>query len=413
LLLHGAQRQVTGHDADLLKIRRVTQVEVAPSGSHAVFGVQSIETKTVSGDPQYRTHLFSIDLNDANAKPVQLTFGVRNDTGIAISPDGKQFAFLRPDEGKTQVWLMPLGMPGEARPVGKLENGPSSIQWRPDGKALLVSSSIPLSKIEGKPHFPLDRPQRDWNDADKSGGRPDGDLKEVRNWLEKNAAKSDPTATTRVNFLAEQGLETEMTIAQLFVLDVASGKAEQITKDFYDHRGAVWSPDGKHLAFVSTPPVKVHPDRISRRSIWMMNANGSDIHTLMDTEVWTYGSPRFSEDGKSLYFTGTETADEFFKQARLGRVDLGSKTVQWLANEWPSAVQSPKVSGGAVYFTSSWQGAVPLHRVNSDGKVEALGKGQWEFRRWISPQAALSTRKSAWRIPMSCFCSTAMASAGS
>ncbi len=361
--------------ADLLKIRRVTSVEVTPSGSHAIFGVQSIETKTVSGDPQYRAHLFSIDLNDTTGKPVQLTHGLRNDNGIAISPDGRQFAFLRTEDGKAQVWLMPLGMPGEAHSIGKFENGARTVKWRPDGKALLVTSPIPVSKIEGKPHFPLDRPRRDWNDTDKKDARPDGDLREVRNWLDKNAAKSDPTAITRINFLDEQGLEPEMSISQLFLLDSETGKSTQLTKDFYNHRDAVWSSDGKQIAFVSTPPVNVHPDRLSRSSIWTMNADGSDIHTSMDDELWTYGSPRYSEDGKSLYFTATETADQFFRQSKLAKIDLASKSQQWLASEWQSTVQPIDASGGSVYFTSSWQGGSPLHRVNADGKLEALVQG--------------------------------------
>src|SRR6185295_6798385 len=83
---------------DLLKIRRVTSVDMAPNGSYAIYGVQSIETDTpATGDPQYnyQTHLFYINLEDRNAKPIQLTHGKRNDGGVAISPDGKQFAFVR------------------------------------------------------------------------------------------------------------------------------------------------------------------------------------------------------------------------------------------------------------------------------------------------------------------------------
>src|SRR5579862_5197533 len=77
---------------DLLKIRRVTEVVVAPDGSCAVYGVQSIQSDPPAGsnaDPaySYRTHLFRVDLNDPSAKPVQLTFGERNDSGLALSPD--------------------------------------------------------------------------------------------------------------------------------------------------------------------------------------------------------------------------------------------------------------------------------------------------------------------------------------
>src|SRR5262249_36644506 len=76
---------------DLLKIRRVAEVQVAPDGSFAIYSVQSIQTDPPVGsnpDPvyNYRTHVFSVELNDTAAKPVQLTFGDRTDSGLALSP---------------------------------------------------------------------------------------------------------------------------------------------------------------------------------------------------------------------------------------------------------------------------------------------------------------------------------------
>src|SRR5258708_36110682 len=86
----------------LLKIRRVMEVQVAPDGSFAVYSVQSVQTDPPAGsnpDPvyKYRAHLFSVDLNNASAKPVQLTFGDRRDSGLALRPDGRTLAFLRED----------------------------------------------------------------------------------------------------------------------------------------------------------------------------------------------------------------------------------------------------------------------------------------------------------------------------
>src|SRR6266404_1678476 len=125
---------------DLLKIRRVTEIEVAHDGSFAVYGVQSIHSEPAAdskSDPaySYRTHLFFIDLNDASAKPVQLTFGDRNDTGIALSPDGRTLVFVRTDpmakeKPRAQVWRMPVRGPGEAQIITHLENGAGSPRWR-------------------------------------------------------------------------------------------------------------------------------------------------------------------------------------------------------------------------------------------------------------------------------------------
>lgn len=371
---------------DLLQIRRVTSVDVAPSGAYAIYGVQSIETETpATGDPQYsyRTHLFYINLEDPNAKPVQLTHGKRNDGGVAIRPDGRSFAFIRADDSSTpakpQVWIMPVGMAGEARMVGKLENGAASVQWRPDGKALLVTSAIPISKLEGKPHFTMERPERDWFDVDRkfAGANPDGDRAAVRAWLDKNASKDNPTRINRLNFLAEQGLAPEMSIPHLFLLDAETGKSTQLTKDFYAHGNPAWSPDGKTIAFVSTPPGDQHPDRIMRSAIWLIDADGSNPRTLLENRAWAYTSPRFSEDGKILFFTAAESDQPGFRQSKLGRLDLPTKEITWLAaSEWQSSVQSITLAGGDVYFSSSWHGGAPLLRVSpASGKLTPLVEG--------------------------------------
>src|SRR5258708_25587050 len=121
---------------DLLKIRRVTEVEVAHDGSFAVYGVQDIysqppaDTKAnPAAEPadSYRTHLFLIDLNSSAAKPGQLTFGDRSDARLPLSPDGTRLAFTRVDAAnrerpRAQVWIMPVRGWGEAQVVTKLEN---------------------------------------------------------------------------------------------------------------------------------------------------------------------------------------------------------------------------------------------------------------------------------------------------
>jgi len=367
---NGAGKQpITG--ADVLKIRNVTSVAVASDGAFAVYGVQTIHTEPpqtappqstppadAKGEPayKYRTHLWRIDLNDPKAKPEQLTFGDRNDSSPVISPDNRTLAFVRVDntpgatpasalgsnQGPTrprpQIWLLPLGGPGEAQVITKLENGAFAPVWRHDGKALLVTSDIPISKIEGKPHFDLESPERDWFDWDrpklkgddaskgddaKPEARPDGDRRALRNWLARNASKDNPTVINRMDFLGEQDLQHEMEIAELFTIDLGhDNQTTQITKDFYNHMGAEYSPDGRTIVYVSTPPGNPHPDRLKRSAVWMMGADGSKPHTVLDQKEYAFNSPRFTHDGASLVVAGTQIDEPAYRQSHLARFDF-------------------------------------------------------------------------------------------
>ncbi|MBS1834831.1 MAG: S9 family peptidase, partial [Acidobacteria bacterium] len=88
-----------------------------------------------------------------------------------------------------------------------------------------------------------------------------------------------------------------------------------------------------------------------------------------------YQAPRFSDDGRTLYFTAAEADQPGFRQSKLGALDLASKKISWLAADWQSSVQQLTVNGGNVYFSSSWQGSAPLLRLGADGKLTRVVDG--------------------------------------
>ncbi len=408
--VNGAEKQPI-NGADLLKIRNVTSVAVASNGAFAVYGVQTIHTEPPAdpkGEPayKYRTNFWRIDLNDLKAKAEQLTFGDRNDSSPVISPDSRTLAFVRVDNTpsaggpatrrRPQIWLLPLSGPGEAKVITKLENGAFAPVWRPDGKGLLVTSAIPISKIEGKPHFDLESPERDWFDWDRpkakgdaaktddtrTEARPDGDRRALRNWLARNASKDNPTVINRMDFLGEQDLEHEMEIAELFSIDLANDRingnqATQITKDFYNHMAAEYSPDGRTIVYTSTPPGNPHPDRVKRSAVWMMGADGSNPHTVLDQKDYAFNGPHFTHDGASLVVTGLQTDEPTYRQSHLARFDFKDSKLTWLTEKWDSSARGGHITtDGAVLFATPWQGGEPLLRVPlAGGEVTQVTSG--------------------------------------
>jgi dipeptidyl aminopeptidase/acylaminoacyl peptidase len=373
---------------DLLKMRRVTEVQVATDGSFAIYGVQSIVTAGKPDNPaySYQTHLFRIDLTRSGAAPRQITFGKRADRGLALSPDGKWLALERPDETakRSQVWLLPLEG-GEARPLTSLEFGAGSTVWRPDGKQLLVLSRVPLSKLDEKPGFSQDRPGRDWFDSDrpKSGAnagearieaRPDGDRRAIRNWLEKNAAEDNPFVITRLRFQDETALASEMRLPRWYAVDVDGASAPRFVAQ--QEGPCAWAPNGTRIACAGAPAGREHPDRNRRTVVYLLDAEGSNQRAIASKDGESYTDPRFTADGRALILKATETDEPTYRQTRLVRFDLYTLRATPLG-EWAGSVGDFAIAAdGSVLFTSAWQGGFPLQRVADKAVTDVVATPQ-------------------------------------
>ena len=376
-------------EGDLLKIARVTEVQVTPDGGLAVYGVQTIHTEepaTPTGDPtySYRVNLWSIDLRDGAAKPRQLTFGDRTDTGLAISPDGRELAFVRADTKKhSQAWIMPLTLPGEPRMVTDLENGATSPHWRPDSQALLVASGVPVAKLPGKPEFSLERPGRDWLDFDRNKkeeaerGSPDGDLKEIRDWLEHNTEHNDPSDLTRIGFLGELSLNNELKESELYRVDLQGAsepKTVKLTESFRNHDAATYSPLGDRILFAADPDPKEHPDRADGKSaIWQMNVDGSHEKLLVSSSIYSFFEPRFTADGKHIILLGMQNDAMGYRQTMIGRCNEDGSHLEWLTNASEPGVQHADIgANGQIYFNQNYHGGQRLVSLNEKGKTAVL-----------------------------------------
>jgi len=406
----GTQPIVT---SDLLRLRSVTAIDVAKDGGRAVFAVRSILTTppgpsqdgaAATGHPAQPTyknqsHLFLLDLANEGVQPRQLTFGDRIDSMPAISPDGKRIAFVREgqttpsgtDSGKSagptsrsQVWIISIDG-GEARQLTDFSHGCGQPIWSPDGRRLLVSSSIPISEIDGVPAWPMERPERTWKDADAKPGfepRPDGTREQIRAWLEMNAQRQNPNTINRLDFQDEQSLKGEMSFQNLFLVDpdaaamVQSAQARQITSGFYDHNQPAFLPDGQSVVYAAKKPTDQHVDRVDAAALWRVNIDGSNDRRILALDGWTLRNPEPSRDGNFIAFGGQQLDEPAYRQGQLGIAALKTDTASdpaWLTEESTFATEVEDFqwlqAQPAIVFTSSISGARPLLTV-SPGLVQ-------------------------------------------
>lgn len=364
---------------DLLRLRRVTEIDVAGDSSRAVFALRSIESE---GDDDatsyvYRSHLYLLDLTDNEATPLQLTSGARRDRAAVLSPNARRIAFLRageegrPGAGSSQIWLLDLSG-GEARQLTERENGTGAPRWAPDGGSLLFGASEDFEELAGPPPYSQERPARDWDDHDADAeALPDGTRAEIRAWLRENAERQDPVVITRLNFQGEQSLRGPLAVRHLFLADAETGEISRLTNGFLDHEQETFTHDGRAILYVTRRRTDLHPDRVFDREVRRRSLDGTVDEAVIALEGWSVGRPRPSLDGSLIAFTARQTDDRGDRQSQLGLVTIGPQGTSepiWMTDEqtfdtsvWRFVWMTAQA---ALVFTAPHEGGIPLMTIS-------------------------------------------------
>jgi dipeptidyl aminopeptidase/acylaminoacyl peptidase len=370
---------------DLLKIKSITGVTLTKDGSKAAFTVTAIEPDgDIKWEYKYVNQIW-LTSTDGNPSPKQVTTK-ESSSQPAWSPDGKQLAFARTVDGKSQVFLLSLDG-GEALQLTKFKYGAGTPQWSPDGKQIIFSSSINLKDLlkdsmlnptKEIPKWPFEKPGFDKNEQfnpSAAKADPDGNLEEIRSYLDNNVTDKKAKVIDKLNFQDEMDVSAEMNFNHYFIINAQTdAKPVAITKGFYRFTSAEFTPDGKQVILSGDVDSLQHPDRSLESEIFITNPDGTNFRKLLGEEGISYNSPKVSPSGKWLAFQYGNTS--FISVPALAIMPLNGAAKDAVTIPFDRNKNNLVWSKDEkyIYFTSQSNGGAPIYRSDLKTKqVEQLG----------------------------------------
>ena len=295
---------------DLFKLQDVGAPVVSPHGNWVAY---TVNTTDVAADKRV-THLWMT--NWQGTEDIELTYGDESASAPRWSPDGKYISFLSGRKGAakgTQVWVLDR-RGGEARQLTDVKGELSAYEWSPDSKQLLLAIK------------PSDEPEKP--------EKKDGEEKPKPIVLDRYHFKQDVVGYLRDN---------EHT--QLYLYDLATHKLEKLTTDpAFDEGRAVWSPDGRRIAYVSNHDAD--PDRTTNTDVFVVDAKaGSTARKLTTFDGPDAGKLAWSPDSTQIaYLQGSEPKYEEYNQFKLAVVGADGGEPRVLTTKLDRAVSQPEWS---------------------------------------------------------------------
>ncbi|MFN8446380.1 MAG: S9 family peptidase [Caldilineaceae bacterium] len=199
---------------DLYRLQWIQDGHISPDGQHIVY-----ELSWMEGEEE-RSALYLRNLQDGCER--QLTQGLKKDSSPRWSPSGRQVAFLSTRTEKPQIFVIAVDG-GEAKQVTTLKNGVGSGPvWSPDG-------------APGGRQLAFCAP-------------PEVELVDL----------SQPYRFTRHVYRFDGMGNVQNAVQEIFVTSLEDGTTRQLTHDNAVCSGVQWSPDGKHLLYLSSQRPDTH-----------------------------------------------------------------------------------------------------------------------------------------------------------
>lgn len=340
-------------DIDALEsLGRVSNPQVSPDGKKVLYGVsyESVELNKSNNE------LYSMNIDGSDIK--RLTKSAQSESEAVWIDNGRKIAFVALHDGKPQMWVM--NADGTNRHVvSRLENGVSGFKVSPDGKKVVVISTVKYSRTA----------QDVYPDLTKATGRLIDDLM-YKHWDEWVTEIPHPFVADFDNYRLTN------------VKDIMDGERyESPMKPFGGVESFAWSPDSKELVYVSRKKEGMAYAISTNSDLYCYNLESGKTRNLTEGMMGYDTNPAFSPDGSKIAWLSMEHDGYESDKNRIFVMDLKSGVKTDLTENWDYTADQFAwyPDGKKIYFIAAYQGVTPIFSIDVASKEVKFVTGKQDI----------------------------------